>query len=141
MERLLEANAKPPAEEQQREAEPSIFDCAVESGRKNGVNLLIDTGGLALVVASAKFQIAASIGGSVLGAVGIGISVANGDLTGVGLAYGGKTASVAGGIAAVGSALERGATRFGAAAVAVSTARDLAQAYNDFSVCRSGTGQ
>lgn len=103
--------------------------------------MALDIGGAALVFASAEFQIAAAIGGSVLGVIGIGVSIANEDAVGAGLAFGGKQAANAGGIARAGSALARGATRFGAAAVAASSARDLAQAYKDYQQCRATSGQ
>lgn len=111
---------------------PSVSDCLLFAGKKNGVNLALDAAGVALVFASAKFQVAAAIGGSVLGVVGLGVSAVNRDATGAGLAFVGKQAANAGGIAQAGSALARGASRFGAAAVAASSARDLAQAYSDY---------
>lgn len=100
----------------QKEEAPSASDCLISSGKKNGVNLALDAGGAVLVFASAEFQVAAAVGGSVLGMIGIGTSIANEDATGAGLAFAGKQAANASGVAKVGSALARGASRFGAAA-------------------------
>lgn len=130
-----------PLSPQKENAKPSVSDCLIFAGKKNGVNLALDAGGAVLVLASAKFQIAAAISGSALGMIGIGVSVANKDAKGAGLAFVGKQTSTAGGLARVGSSLARGASRFGAAAVTVSTARDLAQTYDDYQQCGAGAGQ
>lgn len=53
----------------------SVSNCLIASGKKNSVNLALDAGRAALVLASAKFQVAAAVGGLVLGLIGIETSV------------------------------------------------------------------
>lgn len=112
----------------------------MKAGKKNGVNLALDAAGLLLVGASLKFQIAGAIGGSVLGAIGIGTSIAGEDYTGAGIAYGGKLSAMAGGVATAGSRMARGALKFGAASVVISMAKNADKAMEDFQKCMSGKG-
>jgi hypothetical protein len=88
-----------------------------------------------LVAASAKFQLAASIGGSVLGLIEMGNSMAESDATGAALAYGGKTASTAEGVAARNSGMLKIAKRAGVIFTVSSFGRTVAQVSKDTSAC------
>jgi RHS repeat-associated protein len=123
-------------QKQQPKPRPTVRQCVASVVRKDGLGLALDLGGLAAEFALPEGTAVAVIVTSVLGVAGIGNSIANHDAAAAGLAYGGREAGMAEGFFK-GGAL-RLAKFVSIGALAISTARDVAQVRSDYANCIAG---
>ena len=122
---------------EQQPARPSRTQCALNALNYK-VPLALYAGAAALTFLAPEASTAASIGGSVLGVIGIGNAVANKDATGAGIAYAGKQVAVGGDFVRAGTNAASIVGRLNVGVLAASVLYDSAAVAKAYNKCMSG---